>query len=293
MSRASVLSVSTRLRIRGREEDKAVSPSIAARPARPSEAVPETIEELWALYKAQGDRPNRDRIILHYAPLVKYVAGRVGSGLPHSVDQGDLVSYGVIGLIDAIEKFEPERAVKFETYAMTRIRGAIIDELRALDWVPRSVRAKARAADRAFAKLEHDLARAPSDDELAAELGIAPRELSDLFRQTSVAAVLQLDESLYSREDRGELTLGDSLADRGQSPAALLESAETKEVLTHAIAGLGDRERTVLTLYYYEGLNLAEIGSVLGVTESRACQIHTKAVLQLRRRLRPFLSETG
>jgi RNA polymerase sigma factor for flagellar operon FliA len=270
-----------------------VSPSTAARPARPSEVVPETIDELWALYKAQGDRPNRDRIILHYAPLVKYVAGRVGSGLPHSVDQGDLVSYGVIGLIDAIEKFEPERAVKFETYAMTRIRGAILDELRALDWVPRSVRAKARAADRAFAKLEHDLARAPSDEELAAELGIAPRELSDLFRQTSVAAVLQLDESLYAREERGELTLGDSLADRGQSPAAVVESAETKEVLIHAIAGLGDRERTVLTLYYYEGLNLAEIGSVLGVTESRACQIHTKAVLQLRRRLRPFLSETG
>jgi RNA polymerase sigma factor for flagellar operon FliA len=245
----------------------------------------ETIGELWAEYKTAPGRATRDRLILHYSPIVKYVAGRVLSRLPDSVDGGDLVSYGILGLIDAIEKFEPTRGVKFETYSVPRIRGAILDELRSIDWVPRSVRAKARAADKAYNKLEHNLKRSPTDAELAAELGITSAELDSLNRQTTLGGVLQLDEVLFSGQ-QGAGTLGDTIADPREGPGAVVEREETRKLLARAIVGLADRERTVLTLYYYEGLKLSEIGDVLGVTESRACQIHTKAVSQLRYRLR-------
>lgn len=248
----------------------------------------EGIRALWNRFKGSGDRDARDRLILHYSPLVKYVAGRVAAGLPSSVDQSDLVSYGVIGLMDAIEKFDPERQIKFETYGIARIRGAILDELRAIDWVPRSVRARARAADRAYARLEHHLRRAPTDAELAEELHTTVADLQELARQTQVAGVLQLDDVLFGR---GETTLGEQLADQSDGPGVQLEMAETRRILAAAIDQLGEREKTVLTLYYYEGLNLAEIGEILGVTESRACQIHTKAVTQLRHRMNRALRE--
>jgi RNA polymerase sigma factor for flagellar operon FliA len=245
----------------------------------------EGVEELWASYSGRPDRETRDRLILHYSPLVKYVAGRVLSRLPGAVDQSDLVSYGILGLIDAIEKFDLGRGVKFETYAVPRIRGAILDELRSIDWVPRSVRAKARAADQAYSKLEHTLQRSPTDDELAGELGISSGELDTLLRQTARAGVLQLDEVLFGGR-QGPQTLGDTLAAADEGPGARVEMAETRKLLAQSIKQLADRERTVLTLYYYEGLNLSEIGQILGVSESRACQIHTKAVTRLRRRLR-------
>lgn len=245
----------------------------------------ERVEELWTAYKQHPDRQTRDRLILHYSPLVKYVAGRALSRVPDSVDQADLVSYGILGLIDAIEKFDMERGVKFETYAVPRIRGAILDELRSIDWVPRSVRAKARAADQAYSKLEHSLRRSPTDEELATELGISSAELDSLLRQTARAGVLQLDEVLFSG-GQGERTLGDTIPDSGDEPVATVELAEMRQTLARSISGLPDRERQVLTLYYYEGLNLSEIGDILGVTESRACQIHTKAVTRLRHRLR-------
>jgi RNA polymerase sigma factor for flagellar operon FliA len=245
----------------------------------------QTIEELWHEYKTDHDREIRDRLILHYSPLVKFVAGRVLSRLPSTLDGADLVSYGILGLIDAIEKFDVGRGLKFETYAVPRIRGAILDELRSIDWVPRSVRSKARAADQAYTKLEHRLKRSPTDDELAGEMGISSGELDDLMRQTTRASVLQLDEVLFTGQ-QGPRTLGDTIADSGDGPGAGLELEETRRVVSRAIASLPDRERTVLTLYYYESLNLSEIGEILGVTESRACQIHTKAVHQLRHRLR-------
>jgi len=248
----------------------------------------QALQELWTEYKTTSSREARDRLIIHYSPIVKYVAGRVAAGLPSTVDHADLVSYGVLGLIDAIEKFDPTLQIKFETYGITRIRGAILDELRAIDWVPRSVRAKARAADKAFAKLEHLHGRSPTDPELAAEMQVSMAELHELFRQTSVAGVLQLDEVLFGRS---EGTLGDQLADQSDGPMALMEMQETRRILAAAIQRLGDREKKVLTLYYYEGLNLAEIGEILGVTESRACQIHTKAVLQLRHRMARELRE--
>jgi RNA polymerase sigma factor for flagellar operon FliA len=244
-------------------------------------------DELWAEYKRTSSRELRDKLIVRYAPLVKYVAGRVSVGLPHSIEQSDLVSYGIFGLIDAIEKFDTERNIKFETYAITRIKGAIIDELRSIDWVPRSVRAKARAIEKAYAKLEALLLRTPSDAEVAAELQISEEDLQNQFSQISFVGIVALDEVLSSAGgERGEsTTLGDTLADRGDGPMAAFEVEEMKQLLAGAINRLGDREKIVLTLYYYEGLTLAEIGQVLGVTESRVCQIHTKAVLQLRSRM--------
>ncbi len=241
---------------------------------------------LWVEYKKSGERRFRDQLIVLYSPLVKYVAARVAVGLPQHVDGSDLVSYGIIGLIDAIDRFSPDRQVKFETYAIPRIRGAIIDELRAIDWVPRSVRAKARAVEQAYASLEATLLRTPTDAEVATELGMSETDLQDILRQISFVGVAALDEVFMVGGDRTDrTTLGDTIPDATAGPVALFEDKESKEILAQAIMQLGERERTVLSLYYYEGLTLAEIGEILGVTESRVCQIHTKAVLQLRGRL--------
>ena len=247
--------------------------------------VVKVIDQLWSDYKTTGSREARDKLIVHYSPLVKYVAGRVSVGLPQNIEQSDLVSYGVFGLIDAIDKFDTDRQIKFETYAIARVKGAIIDELRSIDWVPRSVRAKARSVEKAYAKLEAQLLRSPTDIEVAAELGISERELHNMFNQISFVGLVALDEMLSSG-DRGEsTTLGDTIPDKREGPVAAFEVEEMKQILANAINRLGDREKIVLTLYYYEGLTLAEIGEVLGVTESRVCQIHTKAVLQLRSRM--------
>ena len=245
------------------------------------------VDELWSRYKAGGDRQLRDELILRYSPLVKFVAGRVSAGLPHSIEQSDLVSYGMFGLIDAIEKFDSERNIKFETYAITRIKGAIIDELRSIDWVPRSVRTKARSVERAYAALEASLGRAPTDAEVASEMEVSETDLQGIFSQISYIGIIGLDEVISGGgADRGEsITLGDTLADRREGPVATFEVEEMKLILAGAINRLGDREKIVLSLYYYEGLTLAQIGQVLGVTESRVCQIHTKAVMLLRSRL--------
>jgi len=248
--------------------------------------VQRVISRLWAEYKSSDSQSARDGLIVHYSPLVKYVAGRVSVGLPQNIEQADLVSYGIFGLIDAIDKFDLGRNIKFETYAIARIKGAIIDELRSIDWVPRSVRAKARSVEKAYAKLEASLLRTPSDDEVADEMGISESELQRVFQQVSFVGLVALDEMLSVSGERGEsTTLGDTIADKGDGPVQAFEVEETKEVLSDAINRLADREKIVLTLYYYEGFTLAEIGDVLGVTESRVCQIHSKAVLQLRSRL--------
>ncbi|WP_249420378.1 RNA polymerase sigma factor WhiG [Rhabdothermincola salaria] len=241
--------------------------------------------QLWAEYKDSGDRADRDRLILIYAPLVKYVASRVAVGLPQNVEQADLVSYGMFGLIDAIEKFDLERGFKFETYAISRIRGAILDELRSIDWVPRSVRAKARALEQAYAKLENELRRTPTEAEIAVELDLTDDQLQTTLSQISFIGLAALDEVMGGGERGESMTLGDTVPDRTEGPVATFEVVEMKEILAEAVNGMPEREKLVLTLYYYEGLTLAEIGRVLGVTESRVCQIHTKAVLQLRSRI--------
>ena len=242
------------------------------------------LDLLWASYKASGDREVRDQLILHYSPLVKYVAGRVAVGLPQRVEAADLVSYGIFGLIDAIDRFEPDRGVTFEAYGISRIKGAIIDELRSLDWVPRSVRAKARSLERAYQDLEARMKRVPTDSELAAEVGLGEEQFQSILAQVSFVGLAALDETLGISE-RGGPTLGETLADRADGPVAVVERAETRRILAACIASLPERERVVLTLYYYEGLTLAEIGSVLSVTESRVSQVHTKAVIHLRARL--------
>ncbi len=244
------------------------------------------IDALWKRYKAVGSRGLRDQLILQYAPLVKYVAGRVAVGLPRNVDQADLVSYGMFGLIDAIEKFDPERGFRFETYAITRIRGSMMDELRSMDWVPRSVRTKSRRIEDAIAHLEATLHRSPTDDELAQQLSISVTQLHRLLGQISMTGVASLDDLLSLSGDTGDsVTLGDTVADDADGPSEIFEVAEQRERLRAALLGLPDRERTVLGLYYFEGLTLAQIGEVIGVTESRVCQIHTKSMLQLRSRL--------
>jgi RNA polymerase sigma factor for flagellar operon FliA len=244
------------------------------------------IDRLWAEYKGSATREVRDQLIVHYSPLVKYVAGRVAVGLPQNVEQADLVSYGIFGLIDAIEKFDLSRGYKFETYAIARIKGNILDELRSIDWVPRSVRAKARALEKAYGTLEGQLHRTPTDTELADELDVSEDQLQTTLSQISFVGLVALDEMLSVGGERGDsMTLGDTIADNGEGPVAAYEVEEMRHILADAINRLPEREKIVLTLYYYEGLTLAEIGEVLGVTESRVCQIHTKAVLQLRSRI--------
>jgi RNA polymerase sigma factor for flagellar operon FliA len=246
------------------------------------------VDQLWSDYKRTGERRLRDELIVHYSPLVKFVAGRVSAGLPQSIEQSDLASYGMFGLIDAIDKFDPDRSIKFETYAITRIKGAIIDELRSIDWVPRSVRAKARSVDQAFASLEGELGRSPTDTELAARLDLSEDDLQHLLSQIALTGVAALDEVVSSRGSSNgteeHITLGETIADPGAEQMTF-EMEEMKNILTSAVATLGERERIVVTLYYLQSLSLAQIGQVLGVTESRVCQIHTKAVMQLRERM--------
>ena len=243
------------------------------------------LDRLWADYQQDPVQDVRDRLIVHYAPLVKYVAGRVASGLPSSVEVADLVSYGMIGLIDAIAKFDPARGFKFETYAIARIKGSMLDELRAIDWVPRSVRTKARTLEQAVSQLQGELHRTPTDAELAAHLDCTDAELQTMLGQVSFTGLVALDDLLTAGERESASTLADTLADAGPGPLAAYEVTEVREQLAVAIRALPEREKTVLGLYYYEGLTLAEIGTILGVTESRVCQIHTKAVLSLRVRL--------
>jgi RNA polymerase sigma factor for flagellar operon FliA len=233
------------------------------------------LRDLWRRFKASGDIHARERLVVAYSPLVKYVSGRMASGLPAHVDEADLISYGLVGLINAIERFEPAREIKFETYAITRIKGAIIDELRTQDWVPRSVRARARQIEKANAKLEHQLQRAPTDEEMANLL------------QISNSTVAALDELWAVSDSSGDaVSLLDTIHDPdAPDPAAVMDQTDLKDRVADAIARLPEREKLVVALYYYENLTLREIGEVLGVTESRVSQLHTKAVLRLRSRL--------
>lgn len=239
------------------------------------------IDSLWQRWEIDRSDEAREQLILAFSPLVKFVAARVGASLPRSVDHGDLMSYGTFGLIDAVERFERSRGFKFETFAIPRIKGAILDELRAMDWVPRSVRTKARAIERAMSELESSLGRTPTDDEVAGALDISVETLHNRLGEVSAGGVTALDELRPSGEG-DSVTLRDLLADRGAGPGDQLEDKETRRMLGHFVNSLGEREKAVLTLYYFEGLTMADIGDVFGVSESRVCQIHAKAVLQLR-----------
>lgn len=242
------------------------------------------LRELWRRYKQDGDARARERLVVAYSPLVKYVAGRTAAGLPPHVEEADLISYGLSGLVSAIERFDLGREIKFETYAITRIKGAIIDELRSLDWVPRSVRARTREIERAHAKLENRLQRTPTDEEMAKELGISQEELQESLIAISHSSIVALDE-LWSVSDSSgdQVSLMDTIEDpSAPDPARALDVGDLKDRIAESIARLPEREKLVIALYYYENLTLREIGEVLGVTESRVSQLHTKAVLRLR-----------
>lgn len=234
-----------------------------------------SVEHLWHSYKLTGDKDARDRLVLQYAPLVKYVAGRVRSGLPSSVDQADLVSDGVIGLMDAIDKFEPDRGLQFQTYAVPRIRGSIVDGLRKSDWVPRSVREKIRDINAAQVKLERELGRTPDDTEVAGELGIPVGELRATYSKISYTNVVSIDE----------MGIGDDTAPTAPSTTLIDAEDDLPDGFLHAVHELPERDRVVVALYYWEGLTLAEIGQVLGVSESRVSQLHSRATMTLRRKL--------
>jgi RNA polymerase sigma factor for flagellar operon FliA len=244
------------------------------------------IAALWTRYKEHADGDARDALILNYSPLVKYVAGRLASSLPQMVETADLISYGIFGLIDAIEKYDPSRAIKFETYAIARIKGAIIDELRAMDWVPRSVRSRAREIEQAYVVLENEFKRVPTDAEVAQRIGISLKEYHEILAKLSYTSVVSFEELWVGGDrDEGQSAVGAIRDERADDPVSVFESAEIKEILADAIERLPEREKMVIALYYYEGLTLKEIGEVMGVTESRVSQLHTKSVLRLRARL--------
>lgn len=236
------------------------------------------VDDLWERFRASGDPEAREGLILFYSPVVKFVAGRMLAGLPRHVDREDLVSSGIFGLVDALERFEPERGYRFETFAVPRIKGAILDELRSLDWLPRSVRDQAKAVDRTIARLGQELGRAPTEEEVAEALGISLEKLGQLMLDSTAMGYASLDSFLPGGDDQ-TTTLADVLEDTDAvDPAGRAQ-------LVEAIEDLPERERLIVTLYYYEGMNLAEVGDVLGISESRVCQLHGRAVKLLRQHL--------
>ncbi|HEY1653799.1 MAG TPA: FliA/WhiG family RNA polymerase sigma factor [Candidatus Tumulicola sp.] len=243
-------------------------------------------------YRIGGAEVSREAIVHRYLHLVKYAAGRASVHLPPHVEMDDLINDGILGLIDAIEKYDDARGVKFETYALTRINGAIVDALRHLDWVPRAVRRGARELERAHQQLELELGRAPVAAELAERLGMSGRELDRLVQRVNAGAVLSLEEAFPNERGR-DVPLGETLADEGGDVAAAIEHRELRSELERAVAALAFQERTVIERYYFKGQSLKEIKSALGVSESRASQIHSQAVLRLRRRLRELRAELG
>lgn len=248
------------------------------------------VEVLWKEFKRSRDEKIREKLIIHYAPMVKYVAGRLAIGMPPNVELDDLISYGIFGLIDAIDKYDPGRDIKFKTYASARVRGAIIDELRSLDWVPRSTRTKARQLEQAYAELEHRLGRSATDQELADELGVTEEEVKKIIKEVSGTMLMSLEEVWYSGGDSDDITLYETLeASEKTRPEHKIEKSEMKRLLVEAIKSLPEKEKLVISLYYYEELTLKEIGAVLEVTESRVSQLHTKAVMRLRGKLRKNL----
>lgn len=242
--------------------------------------------DLWNRYREQRDPSIREYFVHQYAPLVKYVAGRVAIGMPSAVDFDDLVQCGMFGLFDAISKFDPTKHVKFKTYAVTRIRGAIFDELRAIDWVPRSVRQKAREVEDTVRELEAGLGRAATDEEIAGGMGVSVQEFQRVLVRIAGTAVVSLNDVWHGGEDEDRVSIEDNIESPTESgPATIAEKEEMRRVIVEAIRELPENEQQVLALYYYEELTLKEIGQVLEVTESRVSQLHTKARLRLRTKL--------
>lgn len=245
-----------------------------------------TEDELWLEYKKTKSPQLRDKFIRQYMPLVKYVAGKLAVGMPGSVEFDDLVGFGQFGLLDAIEKFDPGKNVKFKTYAVTRIRGAIFDELRQLDWVPRSVRQKSREIEDTIVELESKLGRTATDAEIAERMGVSESEYQQTVMKVSGTSVLSLNDVWYSGNDNDHMSIGDSIESPSSlNPDVIVEREEIRKVIVDAINELPEKEKMVIVLYYHEDLTFKEIGQVLDVSESRISQLHTKANLRLRAKL--------
>jgi len=246
----------------------------------------ENEQEYWERYKEEDDMQARDDLIVQYAPLVKHVVGKLNKKMPPNVEFDDLVGYGTLGLIDAIEKFDHERGIKFKTYAIPRIRGSILDELRARDWIPRSVRRKARRIDKAITELENQRGRSVSDQEVAEYMGMNMSEFNEMLNEVSGTSLLSLDEMWSVDDDSDQVPIQDAIEDdEEEQPDSVVHEEEVKQILVDAIRNLPEKERIVVSLYYYEDLTLREIGEVLDLTESRVSQIHSKATSTLRGRL--------
>ncbi|MCL1884944.1 MAG: FliA/WhiG family RNA polymerase sigma factor [Defluviitaleaceae bacterium] len=240
------------------------------------------LDNLWQTYIANKSPILKEKLILHYAPLVKYVAGRLLVHIGQHVEFDDLVGYGIFGLIDAIDKYDNAKGVKFETYASFRIRGAIIDHIRRMDWVPRTLRQKNKQMEQAYTMLEDELGRQPTDEELAEKLELSLEETQDLIRKSSVLSLVSLDDYM---EQNYESSFTPLVANRVDSPEEQTEKQERKAMLAEAISKLTEKEKLVITLYYFEDLTLKEISSVMKVSESRISQIHTKAITRLQGKL--------
>jgi len=233
----------------------------------------------------------KEQIVLEHTPLIRYIVNRIAVRLPSHIDLDDLHNTGVIGLMDAIDKYDPEKNCKFKTYAEFRIKGAILDQLRSMDWVPRSVRQKSRRLERAYGEVEQRLGRTASEDEVADSLGIQIDKFYELLNQVRGISLVNLEEIRGTNSDGDRTgTFSDIVEDvNSENPFASLKLAESKQVIADTIGTLPEKERLVISLYYYEDLNMKEIGSILGITESRVCQIHTKSVLRLRAKLKGML----
>ncbi len=243
-------------------------------------------------YVIAGTAFTREEVIHRYLHLVKYVAGRISVNLPPNVELNDLINDGILGLIDAIEKYDDSRGVKFETYAITRINGSIIDALRALDWVPRAVRQRARELERVSQDLELVLGRPPNEDEIASRMSLSVRQLNVLQQKIRSTSVLSLEEHLPNERGR-EIPLLDTLRDQSADVTGSVEASEVRTSLSRAVEELPPQERTVIRLYYFEGQTLKEIKSTLNVSESRVSQIHAQAVIHLRQKLRELRGDLG
>ena len=233
----------------------------------------------------------KETVVLEHAPLIRYIVNRIAVRLPSHIDLDDLQSTGVIGLMDAIEKYDPDKNCKFKTYAEFRIKGAILDQLRSLDWVPRSVRQKGRRLEKAYGEVEQRLGRSANEDEVADSLGLELDKFHSLINQVRGISLVNLEEIRGTTSDGDRSgTFADVIEDvHAENPFASLKLMETKHVISDTIGSLPEKERLVISLYYYEDLNMKEIGGILGITESRVCQIHTKAVMRLRSKLKGML----
>ncbi|MBD3401821.1 FliA/WhiG family RNA polymerase sigma factor [candidate division GN15 bacterium] len=286
----STAKATTRGRGKKTETVKAKQPTTTRRRAKKWEVSARD----WARYQKSPSDETRQRLLNTYLPLVRNVAARMAMGFPRSVELSDLINTGVIGLIEAFGHFDPARGVKFETYAVPRIRGAILDELRALDWVPRSTRAKSREIDRAMTSLENELGRPPEKNELAAHLKITVEELHVALDDVSSTNMLSLDEIIYPDDDNRQVPRIETVTDHtGNSILGEIEKGELRSFLVVAMDRLTEQEKLVIALYYYEELTLKEIGEVMSISESRVSQIHTRAVKKLRGMVREKFAMTG